>query len=347
MEERTEQRIIGGMFGLADIAACRACPPPYLTGPALFLANARSGIALLTQRLAPVQVWLPSYLCGVIPAAIRRDSTTTRFYEVNGDLVQPSLAWLDEVRPGDLVILVDYFGFPCDTRCAKEAKRLGAWILEDAVQALLSQEVGRFADFVLFSPRKYVGVPDGGILLLNRELDWSGLEPLASPAEWWLRALQATVLRREFDRHGGNREWFEMFQHVEYEGPIGYYAMSELSRTLLLNSFDYEAIAQRRRDNYGYLCQVLPEIALFPLLSSTVVPLGFPIRLRNRDAVRQVLFDHQIYPPIHWPIENLVPARFYASHRLAGEIMTLPCDQRYGQSDMERMADLVRMELKC
>jgi hypothetical protein len=38
----------------------------------------------------------------------------------------------------------------------------------------------------------------------------------------------------------------------------------------------------------------------------------------------------------------MVPERFDASHRLAAEIMTLPCDQRCGPADMERMAALVR-----
>lgn len=68
---------------------------------------------------------------------------------------------------------------------------------------------------------------------------------------------------------------------------------------------------------------------------------GFPIRLDNRDTIRQVLFEHKIYPPLHCPIQDIVPGKFEDSHRLAAEIMTLPCDQSYDSSDMERMSRIV------
>jgi hypothetical protein len=90
----------------------------------------------------------------------------------------------------------------------------------------------------------------------------------------------------------------------------------------------------------------LGDIALFPGLSPEVVPLGFPIRVRNRDQIRQALFEHDIYPPVHWPIQGIVPAEFRDSHRLSAEIMTLLCDQRYSRQDMDRMAQLVLQELR-
>jgi hypothetical protein len=97
-------------------------------------------------------------------------------------------------------------------------------------------------------------------------------------------------------------------------------------------------------------CQVrndqLGEFAVFPQLPAKVVPLGFPIRLKNRDQVRQRLFEHQIYPPVHWPLEGIVPDEFRNSHQLAANIMTLPCDQRYDGHDMMRMATLVLEGLK-
>jgi hypothetical protein len=81
-------------------------------------------------------------------------------------------------------------------------------------------------------------------------------------------------------------------------------------------------------------------------LPDGVVPLGFPVRLKERDRVRQALFDARIYPPVHWPIAEVVPNEFGASHQLATEIMTLPCDQRYGAPDVERMVLEVRRNLR-
>jgi hypothetical protein len=344
MDGRTGPKMIGGFFGLEEILSSDNCYPPFLMGKNIFLVNARSGILLLIKLLSPPNVWLPSYLCASIVETVEKSETRVRFYGVTYSLEVPSRTWLDDVQQGDLVVLVDYFGFPCDYSCARQAKEQGAWVLEDACQALLSKEVGNYSDFVLFSPRKFLGVPDGGILTLRRESDFPHLDLQSPPAEWWLSALLATVLRREFDSYGGSRRWFELFQKVEAEAPIGKYTMSELSKMLLMNAFDYSAIARRRIDNYEILADKMSDLALFPDLSSNTVPLGFPIHVEGRDNLRRVLFDHKIYPPVHWPIQGIVPEEFEDSHKLASEIMTLPCDQRYDSSDMYRITELVSVQ---
>ena len=339
-----EDGIVGGMFGLAPAALNHNQPPPFLRERNIFLANARSGISLLVDLLSSTQVWMPSYLCGVMLEAVG-DPSLVRFYEVAYDLSIPNLSWVDEVKKNDLVLLIDYFGFPRNHHCMTYVKERGAWIVEDASQALLSSEIGGFSDFTLFSVRKFLGVPDGGILVINNpEICLPDLHLSPPPAEWWLQAFEATILRRAFDQYGGNRRWFELFREADANGPIGAFSMSELSRLFLYHRFNYTAISQARIDNYKALNQILGEFALFPQLSTGVVPLGFPICLKKRNHVRQVLFEHKIYPPIHWTIEDVVPQRFRDSHRLSGEILTLVCDQRYSCSDMERVGKIIVTE---
>ena len=162
------------------------------------------------------------------------------------------------------------------------------------------------------------------------------LEP--PPPSWWLTALNAAILRREFDRHGGDRRWFDLFREAERAQPLGAFRMSELSGNLLRHGFDYADIAARRRDNYARLCEQLGEIALFPELPPLVVPLGFPVRVPNRADVQRALFEREIYPPVHWPLPAEVPGSFAGSHLLAERVLTLPCDQRYDAGDMDSMA---------
>ena len=73
--------------------------------------------------------------------------------------------------------------------------------------------------------------------------------------------------------------------------------------------------------------------------------MGFPIRHPDRDRIREALFVEGIYPPVHWDLRGSVPEDFAESHRLAGHILTLLCDQRYGRGDMERMTACVRKAL--
>ena len=158
--------------------------------------------------------------------------------------------------------------------------------------------------------------------------------------------LEACIARREFDKFGGKRGWFELFRQVEAGYPLGPYDMSGLSELLLERAFDYPAIQQTRRQNYRHLAESLSEYAIFRRLDEDTVPLGFPIRVERRDEVRQFLFDHEVFPPIHWCIGDCVPPQFIESHRLSAQIMTIPCDQRLNSDDVQRVSDLVRIALR-
>ena len=98
-------------------------------------------------------------------SAVDQNISSLKYFEVDYNLEITSTEWINQIKPGDLVILIGYFGFPIPPDIARKVKEKGAYLLEDACQALLSDHVGTFSDFVLFSPRKFVGVPDGGILV--------------------------------------------------------------------------------------------------------------------------------------------------------------------------------------
>jgi dTDP-4-amino-4,6-dideoxygalactose transaminase len=333
---RAGPNIIGGMFGLDAEFRPAPAAPPFIEPGSLLIANARSGIRILVEELAPRRVWMPSYLCSAMLDGAGK--APVHFYAVDAHL---SISDLNGIAERDLVVVIDYFGFPAQAGLVQYAKSRGAWVLEDACQALLTGGVGAQADFVLFSPRKFVGTPDGGILTSHSDVRLDRLRLEEPPASWALKAFEAVVLRREFDLYGGDRRWFTLFQELERECPVGRFRMSGVSQMLLSHAFNFGAIARARRANYERLARCLASVALFPWLPPEVAPLGFPIRLEARDRVREALFAACIYPPVHWTIADIVPARFRDSHRLSREILTLPCDQRYTPEDMDRMAAVV------
>ena len=334
--------IVGGMFGIEPLR-CRDehAMPPFVRPDDLLVANARSGLSLLIEQLQPRTIWLPSFLCPVV-FDVARHSNHVEWYAVGLNLAPGDEAWTEAVEAGDLVVVIDYFGFRGSCEFAACCKRRGAFVLEDACQALLTDGVGEQADFVLFSPRKFVGVSDGGILSARGSVPVNQHCLSSPPQDWLCTAVSAGEGRAAFDRRGGDKGWFELFQHAEADAPVGPFAMSEPSRRRLFDGIDFEEVAVRRRENFAALLEELPEFAVAPRLDDGVVPLGVPVRLRNRDAVREFLFAQRIYPPIHWQLAGTVPRQFAASHQLASEIMTLPCDQRYDANTMHRMANLVR-----
>lgn len=335
----SRNNIIGGMFGLEKLIYTTDAIPIFLRKPHILLINARSCIYLVNQIISPKNFWMPSYLCDVMLNAVK--DSRLQYYKINYDLNIESFEWLSNIEDGDLVLLINYFGNPVDPDILKEIKKSGAWIIEDASQDLLSTNSRVHADFIIYSLRKFIGVPDGGILLLNKDIEIPELNLNPPPSDWWLKALYSVVIRREFDLHGGDKLWFKLFQQVDNEGPIGNYSMSELSQLIFKYCCDYSEISKKRKTNYKILFDILYKFCIFKEFNLDLVPIGFPIRLKNRDEVRHMLFENNIYPPVHWNIDNIVPEEFEESHILSSQIMTLPCDQRYGITEMEQMAEIV------
>lgn len=340
--------LIGGLFGLAEArpevagtAAARP-KPAFLDGSPVLTVSARAAIALLLESIRPLNVWLPSYLCAALLDVVASRARVS-WYPIGPDLRPADPAWLEDVETGDVVVVVDYFGFPAPAGLCTAARDRGAFVLEDASQALLTAGVGVEADAVVFSPRKFAGIVDGGILRVTAGPAQLRQPTAPPPDSWWRIALEAAMGRAEYDRGSGDRGWFESFRLAEEAIPDGRYAMSALSADLL-SVIDFAEVADRRRSNYRRLLSRLPDRAVLPALADGVVPLGFPVRLRHRDRVRQALFANEMFAPTHWPIEKLVPSGFSDSLALASTILTLPCDQRCSEDDMDRMAAVVATE---
>lgn len=286
-------------------------------------------------------LWLPSFLSPSITSAVDSVETKIRFYPISEELSLSNSNFLDQVQPKDVFLFIDYFGFPFDLKIIPKLKERGAYLIHDCSQALFFDWRKSQVDFILYSPRKFLGIPDGGILVNKPDLDFKPPIPSTPPQNVFLNLLLAVIERREFDIFGGTREWFACFRKAETMFTSVPYAMSELSTILLKNAFDYEQIKIQRRKNYKLLANQLQQHALLPDLPDNVIPLGFPIVSTKRDQIQVKLFKRNIFPPIHWQLNDIVPTHFIQSHNLSKIILTLPCDQRYNETDMTFLAESV------
>ncbi|MEI8206464.1 MAG: hypothetical protein WCG03_06260 [Kiritimatiellales bacterium] len=337
------EKIMGGMLGSEGLEYIEQPLPPFLREPCLKLINGRSGIRILCELLRPGKVWMPSYLCHSMTDAVPKE-LSIEFYPINETLRVANLEWVREVSVGDMVLFVDYFGFDLHREAMQAVKERGSWILQDAAQALLSTFDRPFADFVLFSPRKIIGVPDGGLFQSQCSEDFSSVELGEVPAEFMLAAYRAFFERTHFDRTGDG-EWFSSYQTAEKLSPIGAFEMTSLAQGLLRNGFNYGQIAEKRRTNYQQLFDQLEEVSVLGALPEGVVPLGFPITCVRRESLLPILYKNKIFCPVHWPLEGIVPADFEEAHRLSQKILSVLCDQRYDEEKMERLISVLRGEM--
>lgn len=143
-----------------------------------------------------------------------------------------------------------------------------------------------------------------------------------------------------------DKEYLTVFMEAEamLDGLCGGAATQDVAAA---NYFDISAVQTKRRENAAILLKAISDIALFPHLGKWDCPLFVPIRLpgKKRDALRQHLISQEIYCPVHWPKSSLHQIG-NLEQKIYEEELSLVCDQRYGQSDMERILYAVREFLK-
>ena len=303
----------------------------------LYLRNARAALAHLLASLERPRVWLPAYVCGDLAEGAATGGREVLFYPVGEALIPDADFLRKRLRPGDAVVGVDYFGAAPGDRAlanlAAESPDL-VWI-QDRAQALWPDEAA-WAQYLLYSPRKVIGVPDGGVLVSRRgpvaEPDWRQGEGVGH--------LLPAILRFEDPGDTRSEVWRAAYRAAEDAMTAEPFPMSRLARTLL-PAIDVTAAIARRRRNAAVLEARVAGQGLFeaPRLSSGA-PIGVPVLTSDAAAVQARMAEQGVFCPRHWPDLPSPPDAFGAEHQLSRRLLTLPCDHRYGEDDMARVADV-------
>jgi hypothetical protein len=295
--------------------------------------TARSALAALLRAHGISRAWLPAYVCASLAAGAAAGAAQVAYYETDFSLT-PLLATLAaQLQAGDAVVIVDYFGRARpDLWGALIAQRPDILWVEDRAQAL-DPNAAPLAPSVIYSPRKLVGVGDGGILFARA--------PVPQPSAPHDASRWGPEEARSNDPNGLRPErWYPLFRAREEGFAPG--PGSASPRTLnALQRLSIARIGRARRRNWGRLAKALPEHALWPDREPDFAPLAFPILVRDAAAAVGALAEARIWAPRHWADLPSDPHRFEAAHRLAAHCVSLPCDQRYGEADMARLAKAV------
>jgi hypothetical protein len=122
------------------------------------------------QKGSTLNVYIPKFYCYDTIYNLQ-DEVNFVYYDINEGFIPDykQCTRLNETCQVDVFVLVHYFGIPIDANDAKVfCKKTGAILVEDAVHVLIGEDkIGRVGDFVLYSPWKNCGLPDGAILIIN------------------------------------------------------------------------------------------------------------------------------------------------------------------------------------
>ena len=287
--------------------------------------SGRSAMIELVRASGASEVILPAWTCPVVWETLAEAGIPVIRYRVLKTLQPDWIQILSHACRNAVVILNSYFGVfgPAREMIAELRRATGTRVLLDLAQSLYETCPDTCAAF--YSPRKFVGIPDGGLLVVGGE---SGFETPPPPSEtvdqdFFARRLSCLGLRGEY----ASREAWDLYRDTEAEMQAGPVAMSTLSGRLL-RSLDHGLMAARRKANCEALCRT------FGIASECFgrsIPLCFPLLLDHPvEGLREKLVEVGILVPHYWP--GVPPEA-----DLGVGILALPLDQRYLPADMEEM----------
>lgn len=337
--------------------------------PAYFTRNGRSalfqGLGILTDFIKK-EILVPAYNCGIELETVITLGYEPIFYDVdkkcNIDLRQLESL----ISKNTLGILITHFnGFPQPLEKIKLlCDNYGIFLIEDCAHVLCSysngEKLGSIGDIAVFSPRKYLPIQDGGLLIFNNlhlagkaeenikknnktSMELSSvvnclkslLKNILIKYDWYTEKITNKIAAPE-----DSPKKIELFDFSEDNYDL---SMTYLSRFLLMR-FDFESIIARRRKNFSYLHEKIQGINgvndVQGALPQNVCPWVFLLAVDNPWNLRRYLLSQRVLSDVFWsfyhakfPFTAYENAEYLKSHVLA-----LPVHQDLNLDEMDYMA---------
>lgn len=285
------------------------------------------------------RVLLPDYLCGSVLVPVKALELEYEFYPIDEHLELEALRFRELYRTGTTVLLINYFGLKDLSSQIRVIREIDehAIIIEDDVQAYyeFKKPLGD-VDFKFTSLRKTFAVPDGGLVKTKHQIP-----KVETPNTFGQYKAAAALLKSMREGTFNDQIYLEMFEKGEslIDGELEC-GMSQIAARLY-DALEEERVKIRRLNNAQYLIGQLDKIGIKPLLPliEDHVPLFIPITLNNRDEVRKLMFQNEIFCPVHWSSEGMA----LKCGKVMSEIeLSLIIDQRYGRKKMDEIIQMLQ-----
>lgn len=317
-------KAIGGYFDL-DISG----GAPFHEGARGF-NSARSAFAWFLRERGIRRLFLPEFNCPVMFDVADELGVRVELYGID-DAFRP--LGLGELPADAWLFYVNYFGLQ-DRFVAEELRhRCAGRLMLDNAQALFALPLPGIP--AIYSPRKFIGVPDGG-WLVDREC-------YGEPSEVGRSSHRFAALlgRVEDGPEAHYADFLAVEESIAQEGVKG---MSKLTASLIART-DLPSTAECRRRNFAALHKALHGINAFDAGGDRLQggPLAYPLLLADgalAESLRGRLRSRRIYVPTYW--QDLPTAR---ARSLSQRLLPLPVDQRYSADDMAAIVREVQQAL--
>lgn len=323
---------------------------PILEKNYQFLLTGRTALDYLIKDIKSNRkiksVYMPSYCCHTMIKPFLDNGIDVEFYNISFKDSKYTYEINFETNC-DLVLIMQYFGFYNGDvgQAVERFKGLGKIVIEDATHSWFSSNPYSYkSDYVFASLRKWTGLACGAILIKRYDCFYN-LPPNKINNRYKTLKDRASKLKKQYIEEGrGQKEVFlKMFTEATNLIKDDYqdYKISEQYEDTI-KEIDIKRIMEGRRKNAEVIIKGLDNTKIIDYISITDkdTPLFVPIVVSSgrRDELRQYLIDNSIYCPVHWPLSEEHKVN---NKTLYENSLSLICDQRYGESEMEYMLNKI------
>lgn len=308
------RREVGGYFQMERLSG-----EEYHRG-ALRVNLGRTALVCWMRARGLRRICLPQFLCSSVIETCLDEGYEISYYPVGYDFLP-----VGDVSCSDdqAYYLVNYYGQVSDDTMKQFARQVKHLIV-DNTHDFFRRPVESIP--ALYSCRKYFGLPDGAYLFCDDDIE-------IDETDCSYERMRHILGRYEKDASTFYQDMLATSRTFNHATPK---AMSRLTENLL-RGIDYSFVQSRRESNFDVLAGILGGYNRLDIVRPSG-PFCYPLMVEDGVALRKELAARGIYVPTYWA--NVIDQMPETSveHRLAANILALPCDQRYGQEDMEYVA---------
>lgn len=293
----------------------------------VLLNTGRNALKYICQSIPdPIEkIFVPQYTCPVVWESICFADKVIP-YPINRELEIAEDILLGE---NDYIVVNNYFGIK-DAYIKQLSKKYGNHLIIDNAQAFFAPVI--LNTYAFYSPRKFFGVPDGGIA-------YTALDAIAiacNEQDDSSDRLAHLRMRRERGAEAG----FALYQQNEHKlNDLPILRMSDYTHKIL-SGIDYYSVIETRRANYRTLHEALGarNALSLPAMDTFACPMVYPfIGKHDNEALRRTLRDNRIYTAIYWPNVGSAIRSNSIEEFLSRNLIPLPCDQRQNKNELAKI----------
>jgi hypothetical protein len=308
-------------------------------------------------------ILIPEYFCEISLTPLRTHEFEIHFYRITPGL-EPDITDLDRISrthgPPDMMLFVHYFGIPLNIDAAKIwCMENNVVLVEDAAHSLLSVPgIGDHGCPVIYTPWKFLNIPDGALLVLPEE---SGISMPARnnnsdcsyPLQWVANQIFYSAVR-------GMRLPLHKFKGIRVKGcdesepptdpgkpecrPMSAAILSEKGRSIAV-------ICRMRERNYRKIDEAVGNSDIqihrvFSHLPASFAPYVYPLRIKGGQCRKIMVALNRIGIPA-MPWSDLSPEvknseEYPLANALRKDVMVLPVHQDISLKQIDWMIEKVQ-----